>query len=89
MCNFFKGLLTKTLNFFKKQRKKDLERTGKTEPRRAPLLIYWKKCFCRAYSSSCFFSPMERRAFSRIPKMAAPAMQGTFSPKKGMFPPKA
>ena len=40
MYNFFKGLLTKTLNFYKKQKKKDLERTEKTEPRRAPLLIY-------------------------------------------------
>ena len=37
MCNFFKGLLTKTLNFYKKQRKKDLERTEKTEPRRERL----------------------------------------------------
>ena len=38
---------------------------------------------------SLFFSPMESRAFRMMPKMAAPAMQGTFSPKKGMLPPKA
>ena len=37
---------------------------------------------------SVFFSPMESRAFKMIPKIAAPAMQGTFSPKKGMLPPK-
>lgn len=39
--------------------------------------------------SAPFFSPMESRAFKMMPKMAAPAMQGTFSPKKGMLPPKA
>ena len=38
---------------------------------------------------SVFFSPMESRAFKMMPKIAAPAMQGTFSPKKGMLPPKA
>ena len=38
---------------------------------------------------SAFFSPMESRAFKMMPKIAAPAMQGTFSPKKGMLPPKA